>query len=215
MQTAQPRKRGDTGGPDRDPVTLEELKANSNITTTADDEFLATLIQAATDYTEQLTGRILVPRTVDFKCDAFPAWDEAPIRLPFPPLISITSVKYYDSADTLQTWDASKYEIDAKPEYGGLLYPIKGEGWPAERAFRDSVQIEYIAGYDPLSTTNNADRVPRPLKQAIIMLASHLYENREATTVGTNYFIQQAPMAYTALIANYRVRQVNYHVRQV
>jgi len=208
MRTAIPRKRGDTGGPDRDPVTLEELKANSNITITADDEFLATLIQAATDYTEQLTGRILVPRTVDFKCDSFPVWDEHPIVLPYPPLISITSVKYYDSADTLQTWGASNYEIDAAPVYGGLLYPVKGETWPATREFRDSVQIEYIAGYDPLSTTNNADRVPRPLRQAITMLASHLYENREATTVGNSFVIQEAPLAYLALIANYRVRQV-------
>lgn len=208
MRTAILRKRGDTGGPDRDPVTLEELKDNSNITGTVDDEMLAALIQAATDHTEELLGRVLVPRTIDFKCDGFPAWDEHPIVLPHPPLISITSVRYYDSADTLQTWDASKYEIDAAPAYNGLLFPVKGEAWPATRQFRDSVLIEYIAGYDPLSTTNNADRVPRPIKQAILMLASHLYENREATTIGTNFFAQTMPMGYLALLANYRVRAV-------
>ena len=206
--TAVPRLRGATGGPQGEPVTLDEAKANSNVTTTADDDLIYRLIQAATDYTEELLGRVLVQRTIDYKSDQFPMWDEWPITLPFPPLISIDSIQYYDSEDTLQTWSSDNYDVHVTPRYGGLVYPKRNTSWPSTRAFRDSVIITYQAGYDALSANNVNDRVPEPIRQAILMLVSHLYENREATTVGTNFFIQQAPMAYHALLAPFRVRPV-------
>lgn len=206
MFSAIPRTRDDANGAQFEPVSVDEVKANSNITITEDDQLIMGLIIAATDYTENLLGRLLVPKTVDLVQDGFPADDCEPIILPYPPLISVTSIKYYDDADTLQTWDSAEYEVNTDQHYYGLVYPNRNESYPATRQFRNSVQVEYIAGYQDTGGNNDADRVPQEIKQAILMLVGHLYENREATTVGPNFTISEAPFAYHALTARYRTR---------
>lgn len=46
------------------------------------------------------------------------------------------------------------------------------------------------------------DGAPADLEHAILMLAAHLYENREATLVGVS--AQELPMGFADIIANHR-----------
>ena len=46
------------------------------------------------------------------------------------------------------------------------------------------------------------DGPPEDVEQAVLMLAAHWYENREATLVGVT--AQQVPFGYDSIIANHR-----------
>lgn len=164
------------------------------------------MIEVATDYTEDVTSRSLMPKTYDMYLDAFPLSDYESIRIPMPPLISITSIKYYDTSNVEQTWSAAEYVIDADCIYAGLVYPGIDDAWPSARLFPKAVHVEYIAGYadSGASPADLQDNIPKPIVQALYLLIGHLYENREMTTAGIE--IRDVPTAYDALISNYRVR---------
>lgn len=202
------RTRDQTGGATAEPVSLDEAKDHCRVTITDDDALISALIQTATDHTEIYLNRTLMEKTLDFYMHMFPLHDHFPIALPYPPLVSITSVKYYDQDDTLQTWDSAEYTVNTNnPDYG-MIYPAQGFSWPTMRNDEpDSVIVEYVAGYTSTGGNDPADRVPVTIKHAILLLISHLYENREATTMGTNFMLQQAPLAYDALLQNHRLHR--------
>ena len=200
---ANRRTRGQTGGAQGEPVSLAELKDHCRVDYDTDDELLSALIVDATDHVEQVTGLSLVSKTVDYYADAFPYGDN-PIVLPFPPLVSVTSVTYYDSADTLQTWDSAEYTVDTNPQYYGLIYPARQSSYPSARIYPSSVIVEYVAGYTDSGSGDPADNVPESLKLAVKLLAAHFYENREATIMDS-FSLSAMPLGFQSLIANYRV----------
>ena len=71
-----------------------------------------------------------------------------------------------------QTIDASNYTVDDKSRDGWVV-PVAGFAWPPTLAAINVVTVRFRAG--------NAT-VPAPLKHAVLLLAGHLYENREAVT---------------------------------
>ena len=117
------------------------------------------------------------------------------------------SIKYYDESDVEQTWSSAEYVVDTDCDYKGAVYPARTYAWPATRLFPKAVHIEYVAGYEDsaASPVDLADNVPQTLKQAILILIAHWYENREETIVGTT--VERVPDAYDALIANHKVRR--------
>ena len=55
-----------------------------------------------------------------------------------------------------------------------------GESWPSFTPYpTGAVRIQFTAGY------NDIANVPQMVKQAILLLVGHWYENREATLAGT------------------------------
>lgn len=186
------------------PVTLTEVKAQLRITSSDEDTFLNSLIEAATEYTEAYCSRSFIAQTWDMYLDTFPFCNTTPIEVPLPPLISVTSIQYYDSASTLQTWDSASYVVDTTKAVG-LIYPDMNYAYPSTRIFRNSVIIRFVAGYadSGASPIDLADNVPMQIKQAILLLIGHLYENREMTTPGV--MIQNVPMSYDALLANIKI----------
>ena len=48
----------------------------------------------------------------------------------------------------------------------------------------------------------DADGTPAPINEAVLQLAAHLYENREATLVGVT--AQSLPFGFLDLLASYR-----------
>ena len=138
--------------------------------------------------------------------DRFPASDYHQLKIPLPPLISVTSIKYFDQSDVEQTWDSAEYVVDTDQDNQGLVYPGRNYSWPAARDFFKAVHIEYQAGYadSAASPVDEADNVPQEFKQAILLLIGHMYENREASSAGIE--IKTVPMGYMGLLENYRVR---------
>ena len=80
----------------------------------------------AREYAEAITRRAYVQRTLEYTCESFSPYE---FELPYPPLQSITSIKYIDADGVLQTVAASVYQLDTYRE-PGLVKPAWLQSWP-------------------------------------------------------------------------------------
>lgn len=156
-----------------EPIHLEEAKAHLRVDHTADDALIAALIRTAREQVETYTGRTLITTTFDYSLPAFPACGF--IDLPNPPLQAVTSITYTDAASTATVWDSSNYLVSTRGVRGRIV-PAYGVSWPAFTARPvDAVAVRYVAGYGA-----GAGDVPEGMRQAMLLLIGHFYENRQA-----------------------------------
>lgn len=134
------------------------------------DQNLLSLINAARKYVEQRINRQLVTATWDLLLDRFPCSSEA-ILVPLAPLVSVTSISYLDSAGTQTTWSSSNYRVSTSREPGRIV-PVVGQTYPTTYGTVDAVTVRFVAGY------GDASDVPLGIKQAILLLVNHWFENR-------------------------------------
>jgi uncharacterized phiE125 gp8 family phage protein len=74
---------------------------------------------------------------------------------------------------------------------------VAGKWWPATACYNyGAVQVTFVAGY------GNAAAVPADLKAAIKLLVGHLYENREAVTLGA--MPAELPLGFASVTNRYR-----------
>lgn len=116
---------------------------------------------------EQYTNRQLMPATWYLYLDTLPT----EILLQWCPVTAVSSVKYYDSDNALQTLGTSYYDTDINSEPARITESY-GYTFPATRDKTNAVTIEFTAGYA------DADSVPGPIKTAILLMVAHNYENR-------------------------------------
>lgn len=169
-----------------EPVTLDEVKAQSRIETTDEDTYLGGLIAAARAHVESYCGLRIITQTVAAKCDSFADLETLPIA----PVASVSSVTYVDPAGATQTLSASVYEVRADGLTASIVLKY-GQAWPS---IQDGSRITVTA----ICGTATA---PAEIKHAILMLTAHWFNNREA--VGQNN-TAPVPMAVEALLANWR-----------
>ena len=144
-----------------------------------DDTLIDTYIEAARQLAEENTGRAFVERTLRLDLPCF----DTEIILPKPPLISVSEVKYYDSANALQTLVAGNYDVDTP---GGRILIASTGTYPSTYRRPDAVQITFSAGYESTSSPKDyREAIPERIKAAIKLLVADMYENREASIVGT------------------------------
>lgn len=129
--------------PAEEPVTLAEAKLHLRESETARDALILSLIAGATDFAERETGRRLITQTWDYFLDGFPDWG---LEVPYPPLASITSIKYIDTAGAEITLAATEYLVDVKSEPGRVT-PAYGKTWPSIRSQVNAVTIRFVCGY--------------------------------------------------------------------
>lgn len=162
--------------PTVEPVTLQELKNQARIDDNTDDSGLALYIKTARETYELMTRRALCTRTYELTLDNWPGGRR--IRLPHPPLASVTSISYTDEDGAVATIDSGDYLVSTVTEPGEIVLR-NGVSWPAVVLQEvDAITIRYVAGY------GGADDVPAGHRLAIRLLAAHYYENREATGIG-------------------------------
>lgn len=176
-------------GPVAEPVTLAEAKAHCRVEHSSDDTLISSLIVAAREYVETETRRALCTQTWDLTIHrAWPSYWDAEchewrigIELPRPPLVSVTSITYVDTAGDSQTLAADQYQVvkTGGQTLAGLIVPAYSVTWPSIRDVHDAISVRFVAGY------GNAAAVPQRIKQAMLLLIGHLYENREAVITGT------------------------------
>lgn len=183
--------------PATEPVTASEAKSHLRVDTTADDTLIGTLITAARQHVENHLRRALITQTWELVMDAFPAGDV--IRLPRPPLVSVTSIKYTDVAGSESTFSSAAYVVDTDSTKGRVVLK-SGESWPSDTlAAANGVRVRYVAGY------GSAAAVPNPIRQAILLLIGTLYENRESVLVAQGVTVAQLPFGVEALLMPYRI----------
>ena len=162
------------------PITLCEAKAQARVTHDDEDLLIQHYIDAATAWLDGpagILGRCLVTQTWRAELATVgPA-----IRLPFPDSL-VDSAVFTDAAG-----GDLDYRIDRRDQRL-LLRPLAGFGRPAA--------ITFTAGYGAPA------EIPAAIRQAMLLLIAHWYENRAAVSLGTSP--SALPMAVDALLAPYR-----------
>lgn len=166
-----------TVNPAEEPLTLAEGKAHLRVLHSAEDSLIGTYLSAAVSAVEEHLRRALVTQTWRLTLDRFPC-GSAPIRLPRPPLLSVSAVEYVDGDGAAQTLAADLYQVRTDPLPGEVRLAY-GATWPATRDEAGAVRITYVAGYGA------AAAVPAPIRAAILLLLGDLYTGRTANIVGT------------------------------
>ena len=164
--------------PAEEPIFVDDItKAHLRVTSDADDTIIGAYIKAARIHCENFQNRAYITQTWDYFLDGFPS--ENYIKIPLPPLQSVLTLKYKDTAGTLQTWAATNYIVDTKSSPGRICLAY-GISWPTTYGEVQDVQIQFTCGYG-LSAL-----VPQNIKIAIMLKLMDLYEHRGDTGVSEN-----------------------------
>ncbi len=156
--------------PQSEPLSLDEIQEHLRIDTVDDVDLLGIFIAMARSEVEKLTRRQLLTATWELFCDWFPS----EIRLPYPPIQSVSQIEYLDTAGVLQVLDASLYQTDLISE-PARIRRAPNQSWPSTQAAAlNSVKITYVAG------ALTADAVEPLLVLAMRLIVGDLYEHREA-----------------------------------
>ena len=181
-----------------DLLDVADLKDQSRIDETAEDLLLETYLRAAERTVETELGIAFLEQTWVLKLDYFPSWI---IKLPTPPLQSVTSIIYVDPNGATQTLASGEYIVETSG-YGGSdrnpghVRPTFNGSWPSIRHQPLAVTITYVAGFA------DAESVPDMVKAAILLTAAELYENRERS-VAQPFNFQTIPV-YESLMGEHR-----------
>jgi uncharacterized phiE125 gp8 family phage protein len=184
-----------TTAPDNEPISLDEAKIHLHRTDDAQDTLIWRLVVAARQRLEEDTGRALLTQTHDAYCDAVPS-NRQPLWIPKPPLVSVTTVKSYTTANVESTMSASKYLVDIASTPGRIALN-DGETWPTDLRKVNALIVRYVAGYGATAIS-----VPEPLRQAMLLIVGALFEHREQVMVSqfAGQFLE-LPYGYDQLIA--------------
>ena len=122
----------------------------------------------------------VLPNTEGITTGPFLEYRQRSVNLPFSPLVSVTHVKTFDDSDNATTMASSRYFVDTASDYGRVVLRT-GETWDDMLRVANAIEITYVAGYGSVATS-----VPAGIRQGIIVLASHFFENPEMVIKGQN-----------------------------
>lgn len=170
--------------PEVEPITpalaKEHLRIESSFT--FDDDLITAYISAAREQAEKYCNRSFAQADFYLMLRRFPAGD-LPITLPDPQTSDVASVTYVDGTGAEQTVAVSDYIVDATRQQ------IRPTGnWPT---VADSVLVRYTAGPD--GSASPAEKPPRSVEQAMLLIIADMYEMRTTQVAGT--IITQNPAA--------------------
>ncbi len=191
-----------------EPVSLAQAKQHSRVERPDEDARVASMIGSARRTVETMLGQHLIATTLDYYSDNWP-WlggyynrvvraqavmgpmpyylpnsNTGVLNLQAVPLLSVTWVKYQDFNGVLQTIPSGNYIVESVTPGSGIAGPSRIQPqyvmtWPIPRPVVDSVNIRFVCGYG-----SDFSAVPENIKNAILMLVAHWYENREHVVVG-------------------------------
>jgi len=174
-----------------DPVTLNEAKRHVNVEFNRDDNLITALITAAREHAEEYTGRAFNTQTWTLELDAWPA--DGVIRLARSPTISVSTVKYYNSAGVQTTLVSGTDYQEALTSEPARITIEPGMTWPTVETGRlNAVEVIYVAGYGAL-----ASDVPQAIRQAMLLAIAAWYEHREELT---DLALRRLPFGARALL---------------
>jgi uncharacterized phiE125 gp8 family phage protein len=174
------------------PVTVAEVKSDLRITHTDDDTYIEGLIAAAVEYVSApngVTGKALITQTWALSVRA--AACDNRIHLPITPVVSVTSIAYYDAAGDAQALDVANFYLYGTEDWS-YLEPKSGNSWPGTQSRLDAITVTFVAGF------GNAEAVPDNIKKALRLLVAHWYEHREAVVIGS--IVTELPLGVAALL---------------
>jgi uncharacterized phiE125 gp8 family phage protein len=172
-----------------DIVTLEEVKGHLRVEHSDEDAYITTLIKVATEYCENFIGRFIKQRIVEIILDTFPS---KVLKLPITPILDVNSIHYTNSKEEEIYIEPSNYVKILETQPPIIVHKDK---WPKDVIdIPGKVRIEVKAGYET---------VPQSIKQAVLLLCGHFYENREAVSKKGEF--KELPFSVSALLYPYKV----------
>lgn len=163
--------------PTSEPVSIEETKDHLRVDGDVEDALIGLYVQMAREAVEHETWRAFLPQTWDLALDAWP--ESGAIELPRPPLQSVTSITYRDSALATHTLATTAYRVDTAAEPGRVVL-APGAAWPSDELDTGKpIRVRFVAGYA------SAADVPAMARAAILLQVAEIYANREAAITGT------------------------------
>ena len=158
------------------------------------------LVPTAADWVEGKTGRALITQTWELRMPQFPVGGGR-ITIPKPPLITVDSIQYIDTGGILQTWSNTLWQTENPAKKGpkvlqGHVWPAFNQHYPTAQHHPESVTITFTCGYGPA-----AKDVPAGLREAMFLIVSDRFLNREATISGT--VIREVPMGAQHIALTY------------
>jgi uncharacterized phiE125 gp8 family phage protein len=180
-------------------IPIETLRSQCNVVITdidsdlvesnPDDNDLLGYLEAAIEHAEDVTGLSIALRTWEIALDNFPqSWPGcAPhhhrngIKLPRSPFISVESFFAPEGGSSDGEFDlGDDYIVDDFSQPPRLL-PVTS--WPSMTSSTNAIRIRFRAGYrtDSYFDTDydGAQTLPASIRQALLLLVGHFFENRE------------------------------------
>jgi uncharacterized phiE125 gp8 family phage protein len=194
--------------PPVEPVTVAEARDHCRLVATGspeshpDDSFLERAIQAAREKAESYMQRSIIETTFEWTFDRFED-RYARLTLPRDPVLNVSQILYNDSNGDQQTFTAFTEQLT---EAKSIIAPNWQSEWPDARGHLGDVTIQFTAGYEPDETQSPTDyraNVPASIKNAILLLVGHMYENREAVMVDSDS--NKLQFAFESLLWPYRL----------
>ena len=176
----------------RQVIDADEIRSHLNITAADHDEVLKSFVCAAAAHIEKHIGQPILAQNwrQDFSCFRN-------LRLPFDEIVSVTAVRYVDTAGSLKTLDAESYEL-CRDDLSPFVDLADSATWPSTSVQWNAVQIEFVGGWE---------RTPEPIRQALKLIVGHWFFHREAVVIETGIVMVQLPLAVEALLAPYCLRR--------
>jgi len=175
--------------PTEEPVSLLEAKLHLRVDFDEDDMLIASLITAARQAAETLTGRQFTTARWKQVLDCFPGpslmgvpagqtftLPGHAILLAKAPVQSVVSINYLDMGSALQVMPAATYTVDTACEPARIT-PVFGQIWPICLPQIGAVSVTFDAGY------GSAAHVPEGIKSWIKLRVGSLYAHREEVAV--------------------------------
>lgn len=191
MSKIDPRRIKITTAPSTEPVTATEAKLHCRVDHSTEDDIFTRLIETARIQCEDIARRAFVTRTFTAKLDCFPG---NVFELPFPPLATVTSIKYTDADGNQSTYSSGNYIVDTHSEPGRVALKSSAD-WPSVTLQQiNGVEIIWTAGYGAASA------VPQRYKEAVLLMVGHLYEHRESVVVEQGVSLSELPQGIYDLL---------------
>lgn len=106
-----------------------------------------------------------------------------PLKLTEAPLVSVTSITYYDANGEAQAF--TDYTVDV---VNNFIQPSLNNRWPQTQYRTDAVTVLYVAGKNSV--------IPRMAKQAVRLLVSHWYNHLDAVS---EKMLKEVPLGFKIL----------------
>lgn len=154
-----------------EPITMQQVKEHLRVNFDDEDSLIYALLVASREYAEKATSQAIIPQTIKAYYPALPS-TAGSLSLPLSNAVTITTVKYLDSAGVQQTLSSSEYYLTVGQP--NTVYFTAGAA--AVTAQPDSVEITYTAGFG----SSPYKPFPQSIRAAILVMTADLYENRES-----------------------------------
>lgn len=181
-----------TTAPVIEPIDADDVKDWGKIETDAEDTLIESLITAVRQVAEPWLGRSLIEQTI---MSTLNFWPDNPVRLPRPPLISVSSISTIDEEGNSTTYSTDNYFVRTDIVPGEVV--VKNGSAPPINTDRyyGGFQVVHVSGYG-----DEASDVPMSIRHGLIEWVLHALENRQVD--------REPPDNAMPLLGAYRIMKI-------